>query len=93
MEQNHQGPEIGSMIRRSKLQTMDCLKDQRHSGQSVKEYCKVNSMSEKTFYRWLKKFGDPKPGKRKKQARPQGGFAGVEVIGKVVDPVPNCLQR
>ena len=43
-------------------------------------------MSEKTFYRWLKKFGNPKPGKRKRQDRTQGGFASIEVIGNVVYP-------
>lgn len=86
MEQNHQGPEIGGRIRRSKQQAMICLKEQRQSGQSVKEYCQANGMSEKTFYRWLKKFGDPKPGKRKRQNRTQGGFASIEVIGNVVNP-------
>jgi transposase-like protein len=61
MEQNHQGLETGGRIRRSKQQAMICLKEQRQSGQSVKEYCQANGMSEKTFNRWLKKFGDPLP--------------------------------
>jgi SOS response regulatory protein OraA/RecX len=91
MEQSYQKPDVSVKIRQSKQQAMDCLRDQRHSGQSVKKYCQANGMSEKTFYRWLKKFGGPKPGKRKKQARAQGGFAGIEVISKVMDPGPQLF--
>lgn len=92
MEQNYQGPEIGGRIRRSKQQAMNCLKEQQQSGQSVKEYCQANGMSEKTFYRWVKKFGDPKPGKRKKQGRTKGGgFACIEVIGNAVNPGPQLF--
>lgn len=93
MEQNYQNPEVGIKIRRSKQQAMDCIKEQRQSGQSIKEYCQANGMSEKTFYRWLKKFGDPKPGKRKRQGRTQGGFASIEVIGNVADSGPQLFAE
>jgi predicted DNA-binding transcriptional regulator AlpA len=72
---------------------MNCLKEQQQSGQSVKEYCQANGMSEKTFYRWVKKFGDPKPRKRKKQGRTQGGFASIEVIGNAVNPGPQLFAE
>jgi predicted DNA-binding transcriptional regulator AlpA len=93
MEQHHHRPEIDGRIRRSKQQAMNCLKEQQQSGQSVKDYCQANGMSEKTFYRWAKKFGDPKPGKRKKQGRTQGGFASIEVIGNAVNSGPQLFAE
>lgn len=93
MEQNHQGLEISGRIRRSKQQAMNCMKEQQQSGQSVKEYCQANGMSEKTFYRWVNKFGDPKPRKRKKKGRTQSGFASIEVIGNTVNPGPQLFAE
>jgi len=93
MEQNQQMPAAGAKIRWSKQQAMDCLIDQRQSGQSVKEYCQANGMSEKTLYRWLKKYGDPKPGKRKRQLQEKGGFANIEVVGNVMDPGPQLFAE
>jgi hypothetical protein len=50
-------------------------------------------MSEKTLYRWLKKFGNPKPGKRKRQLHESGGFASIEVISNVMDPKPQLFAE
>jgi len=94
MEQHQQIPATGAKIRWSKQQAMDCLKDQRQSGLSVKEYCQANGMSGKTFYRWLKKYGDSKP--RKRKGRPpgkSGGFASIEVIDKAMDSRPQLFAE
>jgi AraC-like DNA-binding protein len=93
MEQQQQMPAAGSKIRWSKQQAMDCLKDQRQGGQSIKEYCQTNGMSEKTFYRWLKKYGGPKPEKRKRQYQKRGGFASIEIVSNVIDRSPQLFAE
>lgn len=74
-------------------QAMDCIKDQRQGGQSIKEYCQANGMSEKTFYRWLNKYGDPRPAKKKRKVQGKGGFASIEVVGNVVDRSPQLFAE
>ena len=93
MEQRQQVGTTVAKIRRSKQQAMDCLKDQRQGGQSVKEYCQANGMSEKTFYRWLNKYGDLRPTKRKRKVQGKGGFASIEVVNKVVDRSPELFAE
>lgn len=93
MEQNQQPPIAGAKIRWSKQQAMDCLKDQRQGGQSIKEYCQANGMSEKTFYRWLNKYGDPRSTKRERKVQEKGGFASIEVVSNVVDRSPELFAE
>lgn len=45
MEQQQQIHVAGFKIRRSRQQAIDCIKEQRQGGQSVKEYCLSNGMS------------------------------------------------
>lgn len=93
MEQQQQMPSAGAKTRWSKQQAMDCLKDQRQSGQSVKDYCQANGMSEKTFYRWINKYGDPRPVKRKRKVQKKGGFASIEIVRNVVDSNPQLFAE
>lgn len=93
MEQNQQAPTAGAKTRRSKQQAIDCLHAQRQGGQSIKEYCQTNGMSEKTFYRWLKKYGGPKPEKRKRQYQKRGGFASIEIVSNVIDRNPQLFAE
>jgi len=84
MEQNQQQP-AASKARRSSQQILECLKEQRHGGLTVREYCQANAISEKTFYRWQKVYGKQKRKRRKKQNKARNGFATIDVIGNVVD--------
>lgn len=93
MEQNQQMPAAGTKIRWSKQQAMDCLKDQRQSGQSVKIYCQANGISEKTFYRWLKKYGDPRLVKRKRKVQKKSGFASLDVVRDIADRSPQLFTE
>ena len=83
MEQNQQQPAI-SKVRRSSQQILECLREQRQGGLTVKEYCLANAISEKTFYRWQKVYGKQRKKKRKKQSKSRSGFATIDVIGSVV---------
>lgn len=93
MEQNQQQPAVKTKIRRSKEQIAGCLKDQRQSGLSVKDYCEVNNISEKTFYRWLKKQGKKAQRQPKRRFSAQGGFASIELVESVADPKPRLFAE
>jgi len=80
-------------MRRSKQQAIACINAQRQGGLSVKEYCQANGMSEKTFYRWLNKYGDPKPEKKKRKVQGKGGFASIEIVRNVVDRSPQLFAE
>ena len=83
MEQNQQ-QSAASKPRRSSQQILECLKEQRYGGLSVREYCQANAISQKTFYRWQKAYGKQKRKRRKKQNKARSGFATIDVIGNVV---------
>lgn len=93
MEQNQQQPAAKIKIRRSKEQIAGCLKDQRQSGLSVKDYCEVNNIPEKTFYRWLKKHGNKARRPTKRRSSIQGSFASIELVECVADPKPHLFAE
>ncbi|OQP59131.1 hypothetical protein A3860_38850 [Niastella vici] len=83
MEQNQQ-QQAALKVRRSSQEILECLKEQRQGGLTVREYCQANAISEKTFYRWQKVYGKQRRKRRKKQSKARSGFATIDVIGNVV---------
>ena len=83
MEQNQQAIAASTKIRRSAEAIQGYLSEQQQSGLSVKEYCDVNSISEKTFYRWVKKYRFKTKRKPRKIQVVQSGFAKIEVVGNI----------
>lgn len=85
MEQNQQQTAT-SKVRRSSQQILECIKEQRKSKLTVKEYCQANAISQNTFYRWQKIHGKQAKKKRKKKRKVGGDFATIEVTGNLVVP-------
>lgn len=85
MEQNQQ-QSAAPKAHRSSEQILDCLKEQRQSKLTVKEYCQTNAISQNTFYRWQKIHGKQVKKKHKKKEKAEGGFATIEVTGNLIAP-------
>jgi len=93
MEQNQQSTAANSKIRRSAEAIQGCLSAQQQSGLSVKEYCEVNKISEKSFYRWFKKYRS-KPKRKARKARVvKGGFASIEVVNSINSNHPQLFAE
>ena len=85
MEQNQQ-QSATSKVHRSSEQILDCLKEQRQSKLTIKEYCLANAISQNTFYRWQKIHGKQVKRRHKKERKNEGGFATIEVTGNLITP-------
>jgi hypothetical protein len=83
MEQNLQAITTPSRIRRSTEAIRNILADQQQSKISVKECCQVNDLSEKPFYRWIKKYRSKRKRKLRKKQDAHVGFASIEVVGNI----------
>jgi hypothetical protein len=93
MEQNQQSTGGKTKIRRSEEKIRQRLAEQEQSGLTVKEYCEANGITEKSFYRWDKKYGNRAEKRRKKKPAVQGGFASIEVISSVVGSKPQLFAE
>jgi predicted DNA-binding transcriptional regulator AlpA len=93
MEQNQQAIAANSKIRRSVEAIQGYLLEQQQSGLSVMEYCEANSISEKTFYRWVKKYRIKAKRKPRKIQVVQSGFAKIEVVGNIDSNHPQLFAE
>lgn len=57
---------------RSKDEILDLIGQQQQSGLSVKAFCKSNSLSESSFYNWVRRH-------KKESVQPESSFASVRI--------------